>query len=444
MAGDTRTRCSRTAAIAARLILALMPLGLAGCQSFSSPLSAWRAAYDGNLFRGVSREEMADVAQGSSSQNLMDRWLTPKATPGAADPNDPASTLILGSDGWRPIKKPAKDPQAEAEFQAALTLFQQGKLPQAEKEFTKIAKNRKGTTYGETGQYYLAEAQFQRKKFIDAHDSFERLHADYPGTEFRDELVSREYEIAQHWMNQTNPKAPKDQLIPWYGRFDGRLPVIDTAGSGLKALEHVRHNDPNGPLADKAAMEIASYYMNHRDFESAAMYYDQFITEYPKSPHLQEVQFAAIDARMRGYLGPQYDDSGLEKARDLTRKTMDSFNVQQAKVEGLYQTLALINDAQAEKIYTTGMYYKKAGKVTSAEYYLGKIPRRWPNTEWAVKAKHELALLAKMPRKPSKPSKIMIPPGAASPGGGMMGGMGGMMGMPGMGMGMPMGGMGMM
>ncbi len=58
-------------------------------------------------------------------------------------------------------------------------------------------------------------------------------------------------------MRQLDPKAPKEQLIPWYGRFDGRLPIIDTAGSALKALEHVRHNYPDGPLADKAAMQIA-------------------------------------------------------------------------------------------------------------------------------------------------------------------------------------------
>ncbi len=85
-------------------------------------------------------------------------------------------------------------------------------------------------------------------------------------------------------------------------------------------------------------------------------------------------------------------------------------------------------------------------KVASAEFYFGKIPQRWPGSPWAVKAKVELAQLAKMPRTQSKPSKIMIPPGSTDPfgnGGGGMGGMGGM-GMGGMGMGgMGMGGMGM-
>ena len=127
---------------------------------------------------------------------------------------------------------------------------------------------------------------------------------------------------------------------------------------------------------------------------------------------------------------------------------MEGFPVQQAS-EKLYHTLDVINEAEAEKTYKQGAYYKRAGKVASAEYYFGKLPRRWPGSPWAVKAKVELAELAKMPRTPSKPSRIIIPPGSTDPfGGGGRGGMGGGMGgmgMGGMGMGgMPGGGMGMM
>ncbi|MFI5456440.1 MAG: hypothetical protein ACHRXM_13405, partial [Isosphaerales bacterium] len=137
-----------------RLACVLLSLPLAGCQTFSSPLSQWRAAYDGNLVRGPSREEMADATNSTDSPNLLDRWLAPKRTPGARS-GDPGSTLVLGSDGWRPMAKPAKNPQADAEVQAALKLFQVGKFAEAEKQFAKIAKDRKGTTWGETGQYYL-------------------------------------------------------------------------------------------------------------------------------------------------------------------------------------------------------------------------------------------------------------------------------------------------
>jgi outer membrane protein assembly factor BamD (BamD/ComL family) len=433
-------------------VVALLALWSTGCQSFTSPFSSWQAAYDRGTIRPISNEEMAD-ASNTGTQNLLDRWITPRnpstGTSGAADGSG-SSTLILGSDGWRPVAKKANDPKADAEVEAAKKLFEQGRFADAEKAFAMLAKNRKGTPWGETAQYYLGESQFQQGKYFYAHDSFELLHSVYPATDFRDKLVAREYAIAHIWNEQIDPNTPREKLIPWYRRFDGGLPIIDTSGYALKALEHVRHNDPTGELADDAAIEIAEYYMKHRDYESAAIYYDQFMNDFPKSPFLQKVQHAGIDARLKGYLGPDYDASGLEKARELVKKTLATFPEQEATYEGLYHTLDVINNAEAEKTFNTASYYKRVNKVASAEYYFGKIPQRWPGSPWAAKAKVELAQLAKMPRTQSKPSKIMIPPGStdafgSGAGGGMGGGMGGMggMGMPGMGgMGMPGGGMG--
>jgi outer membrane protein assembly factor BamD (BamD/ComL family) len=418
-----------------------------GCQSFSSPLSQWRAAYDGNLVKGPTKEEMADAAGLSDSQNLLERWIAPRPDPGAKS-KDKSSTMILGSDGWRPMVKPAKDPVADAEYQEVEKLFQQGRFAEAEKGFAKIAKNRKGTPWGENSQFYLAESQFQLKNYVAAHDSFEMLHKEYPANAYAEEIVAREFFIASLWMQQCDPNTPREKLLPWYCRFTGALPLIDTAGSGIKALEHVRMNKSDDPLAERAAYELGNHYMKHHDYESAAVYYDEFIHDYTKSPLLEEVQHLAIDARMKAYAGPDYDASGLEKARELVRRTGQTFPERQANFEGLYHTLDLINDAQAEKAFKDGEYYKRVRKVASAEYYFGKIPRRWPNTVWAEKAKVELAQLAKMPRTPSKPTRIIIPPGSIDPfgggggGGGMGMGMGGM-GMGGMGMG-GMGGMGMM
>jgi TolA-binding protein len=421
----------------------LLPTCCAGCQTFVSPLTAWRAAYDRGLTRGPTQDEMADASGPTNSQDFMERWLTPRQGPMSSSAAS-GSTLVLGSDGWRPIAKPQKDPKSESEFQAVMALFQQGKLADAEREFAKIAKKRKGSSYGETAQYYLAETQFQRQKYVAAHDSFEKLHADYPATDYLEKLVSREYEIAHIWFKQLDPKTPAKETIPWYKRFDGTLPLIDTSGYAVKALEHVRHNDPTGDLADDAAKELADFYLTHRDYESASIYYEQFLTDHSKSPLLQEVLHSAIEARMKAYLGPEYDGSTLEKARELVKRNMQTFPEEQASFEKMYHTLDLINDAQAEKTFKDGMYYKRRGKVASAEFYLGKIPQRWPNSPWAVKAKTELAELAKLPRKPSKPTKIIIPPGFSDPfSSGGMGGMGGMgMGPMGMG-GMGMGGMGM-
>ncbi len=399
----------------------------------SGPLAAWRQGRDSSLSKGPTKEEMHDDRQ------LMARWLTPKKTP-HTDP-EATSPMVLGPDGWKPpTVKP--NPEAEAQFHEAERLFQQGKLSEAERAFVRLAKKHKGTPWGEKGQFYAAEAQFQAGRYVAAHDSLERLIADYPGTEFLDKLVNREYTIAQSWLATDDPKGEGEAegAMPWYARFDGRKPLVDTQGNALQVLEHVRHHDPTGPLADDAVMKIADMKMANQDYEGAATYYDQLISEHPKSPLLAKAQLAGIDARMKGYIGPEYDGTGLERASQQVKQHMTLFPERPAGDEKLYHTLDLINDQKAERTFVTGDYYQRIGKVPSAEFYFGTVVHRWPKSEWAAKAKTRLAALAKAPRKESLPSKIMTQPGAADPmGGSSMGGFGG--GGPSMGAG-GMGGMG--
>ncbi len=353
--GVVRIACSaRTPAV---LCAAALAVGLCGCQSFSVPFAQWRAGYDSGLAKKITKEEKdsSTSEKVEEPRNLLERWLTPKGTADSkSDPmgvpkSDSPSSLVLGSDGWRPMLQPKTDPVADKELGEAQKLFKQGKLAEAEAAFKAIAKNRKGTHWGEKAQYYVAETQYQRKKYVSANDSFEKLFADYPGTEFLDKLVSREYTLAQLWLAQGDPKAKPEQKLPWYSRFTGELPLLDTRGTGLKALEHVRHHDPAGPLSDDAVLQIADYHMNSGDYESAAIYYDQLVADHTKSPFLEKAQLAAIDARIKGYMGPDYDGAGLEKARELIRQTMTAFPDRPAGDEKLYHTLDLINAQEAER-----------------------------------------------------------------------------------------------
>ena len=418
-----RQPISRRRPTLARLAAAAVLLATTGCQS---TWNACRMGTDSSLSKGPTKEELGD------DRNLMARWLTPKVGgPGPKAAGEARSPLVLGSDGWRPMQVPS-NPKADAEFEAAESLYQQGKLVEAEAAFKKLAKDRKGTPWGEKGQFYLAETLFQRGKYVAAHDNYETLISEYPGTLYRGKLVDREFAIAEIWLAQDDPKAKAEQKLPWTARFEGRTPLIDTNGHALRALEHVRQHDPDGPLSDDAVMRIAHEHMKAGAYELAAMHYDQLTTDHPKSPFLQEAQLSSIDAQIKNYIGPEYDASGLDKARELIKQTMATFPDRPENNEKLYHTLDLINDQYAERAYITGDYYRRTGKVASAEYYFGMIRHKWPKSEWAAKAKTDLAALAKMPRKESLPSKIMTAPGSVDPfssGAGANGALGGMPGM---------------
>jgi TolA-binding protein len=403
-----RSRPHPLARPGAWLLLALLATA-GGCRTGgTSALARWRMAFDDSLAKAPTDDE-------AGRQRLLARWINPR--PPESKAAEVGDGLILGSNGWTPLKPPS-DPQADAEFRAAESLFQQGQLAEAEAAFKKLAKRKKDTPWGEKAQFYLAECQFQQGRFVAAHDSYELLIATYPGTQFLEKAVAREYAIADAWLAAVAEDAEPEQRASFRKKWEGKLPAIDTAGHALATLEHVRHHDPFGPLADDAVLRIADYHYSQQNYEDAALYYDQLISEHPKSPFLQRAQLASIDSKIKGYLGPDYDGAGLEQARDQALQAMALFPERQAQAGGpssLEHTLDIINEQMAERAYRRGEHYLWTGKVTSAEYCFGEIPVKWPKSRYAQQAKEQLAKIAAMPRKETKASRMMALPGSTDP-----------------------------
>lgn len=465
-------------ALGPALVCAWLAVGAAGCQG-----GAWTrrpAAVDPQLASANPSAERpsADpdaprdpsVSQ-ASAETTADGQPMPSVTDAATSPAPEAEKrgwagLRLGRSGWsagRSDLNTAVDPTTAAEFEAAEKLYLQGDLDGAEKGFAKIARKEKSplprlfadalapdserskSTWGMKSLYYLGEIKFQKGDYVGAHDKFEELIKSYPGTNYLEKAVQREYEIGQVWLAHSS--GTTDDPLPWHSRFRGGLPVFDTGGHAVAALDHVRLNDPTGPLADDAVMNVADHFYKVGDFETAAEYYDQLSSDHPKSPFVERAMHGSVDSKLKGYIGPEYDVTGLEQARDTARRTIQLFPESQGLegvgVTDLNKTLDLVADEEAGRAFSVGSYYRRSGHVISAEYYFGMILRKWPKTDWASKAELQLAELAKMPHKQSMPSKMMSRPGqdpfssnSAVMGGstsvsGMssMGGMGGMGGM---------------
>jgi outer membrane protein assembly factor BamD (BamD/ComL family) len=228
-------------------------------------------------------------------------------------------------------------------------------------------------------------------------------------------------------MAAVDPKAPEEQRASFQDWWSGRHPAVDLSGHTLAVLEHVRHHDPLGPLADDAALQIADYHFAAGNYEDASFYYDQLIEGHPKSELLHRAHMQSIDAKLNAYLGPDYDGTGLEEARKLALQTMSLFPEQQASYsDELYHKLALIEDQMAERTYRRGERYLWTGKIAAAEYCFGEVPARWPKSPWAEQAKEQLATIATMPRKETQASRMMTLPGSTDPmTGGPTAGMGG-------------------
>ena len=98
--------------------------GLCGCQGLGVPLAQWRSGYDSGLAKKLSKDEIASSSSNklSDSDTLLKRWLQPIGARGISGPAEGddekrnASTLVLGSNGWKPFSKPELNPEAQKEL----------------------------------------------------------------------------------------------------------------------------------------------------------------------------------------------------------------------------------------------------------------------------------------------------------------------------------------
>jgi outer membrane protein assembly factor BamD (BamD/ComL family) len=437
---------------------AVLAVALAGCQGGTGALSRWRVAHADAIAPPPTAEEAGD-ARGPLAR-LFDPGGVPTRKGIKTDPS-----VSRASDA-----PPATDPAVDAEFRTAEELMQAGRHDEAEKILVRLnRKSEQGilgrifsgdgkpeddddasrpatrvrrAVWSQKALFLLGETQYAQGKLVAANDTYLKLMSSYPSTRHRDDVVRREYEIGVAWLEAVDPKSPPERREQMGDRFNGRLPVADVAGNALQVLEHVRHHDAEGPLADDAVMRIADYHYSVGQYEDASTYYDELITLHPKSDLLQTAYLRAIDAKLKAYMGPSYDVSGLEAAREQIHQAMTLFPERQASTtDALTHALDLIEDQQAEILFRRGEFYRQTGYPGAAELCYGEVRTRWPKTTWAPKAGERLEEIARMPRKAVEPSKMMGLPGASDPfsAGATPAGMGGMGGMGG---GMPMGGSG--
>lgn len=195
-----------------------------------------------------------------------------------------------------------RERSADDTFRTAERLFHLRRYDEAAPHFGRITTICNSSTRGERSLYYLAECQYQQKRYIEAFETFERLHTAYPATEFREQLVDREYEMGEFWLACANGEQRGETTRQSSEKIDAPRTAADFRQLALRAFNAVRQNDPTGVKAGDAAMRIAGYYMSTRDYDTAGLYYEQFVNEYCKSPLRTSARIGRLEASIRGFV----------------------------------------------------------------------------------------------------------------------------------------------
>ena len=363
----------------ARAATALLLLGLvvaSGCATLTMPKMPWaKPAADPQAAAGdsavISSESAPEGEFGWDffrGDNIKKRW---KKLVGRG-PNEPVARTAL----------------AEADV-----LFREGQYAKAIPKY-KVAVDRwPDSVIEEDALWQLAECWFFTDQYPKAEDCYDELVKKYANTRYLDRVAQRQFVIAQYWI-ALDQKRHLPLLVP--NLADRSRPVFDTKGRALKAYDHVRINDPRGPLADDSIMAQANAHFLDRQWMDADYFYGLLRTDYPDSDFLLQAHLLGLQAKIRAYQGPGYEGGVLDEAEILADQILVQFPDQltaedQARVG---QSRAEIAAQQAQRHWNRAEFYAKGKHYTSARIYYALIARDYPKTQLAQASREKLNLIA--------------------------------------------------
>jgi DNA repair protein RecO len=362
------------------LLVAASLLAAAGCATIKMPTMPWS-----------KKDPAADKVAGEEGDSSV---ISSEYAPADTD---------LGWDYFRGenIKKRWKkmvgrgpnEPVARKAIEEGDSLFRDKQYAKAIPKYKQAVDRWPDSVIEEDALWQLAECLFFTDKYPKAEDCYEELVKKYANTKYLDRVAQRQFVIAQYWL-ALDEKLHLPVIVP--NLADRSRPLFDTHGRALKAFDHVRINDPRGPLADDSIMAQANAHFLNRQWIDADYFYGLLRTEYPDSEFLMQAHLLGLQSKMQSYQGPGYEGGVLEDAEILADQILVQFPDQLPKdeQERVVKMRAEIAAQQAMRHWNRAEFYAKGKHFTSARIYYALIARDYPKTQLASASREKLNLLA--------------------------------------------------
>jgi len=281
------------------------------------------------------------------------------------------------------------EPVARKALAEADGLFRDRKYSQAASKYKVVIDRWPDSAIEEDALWQLAECWFFTDRYPKAEDCYDELVKKYANSRYLDRIAQRQFVIAQYWV-ALDQKHNYMTIVP--NLMDRSRPLFDTRGRAIKAYDHVRINDPRGPLADDSIMAQANAHFVDRQWLDADYFYGLLRSEYPDSDFLLQAHLLGLQAKLRAYQGPGYEGGVLDEAEILADQTLVQFPDQLAgdEAERVQTTRAAIAAQQATRHWNRAEFYAKGQHYTSARIYYALIARDYPKTMLAQQSRDRL------------------------------------------------------
>ena len=276
-----------------------------------------------------------------------------------------------------------ESPQKQLDW--AMSFFESEDYKRAITEFEKLLKHYPLSKLASRAQFHLAAAYEKMGEHYRAFENYQQVIDKYPYTEKVEEIIEREYRIANLFYSGRKAKILGLALLP-------------ARHKAIEIFAKVVENSPYGEYAPLAQYKLGECYMQMKDYINAALAFKKIIENYPKSPLIDDAKYKIAMCAANAATGPEYNEEDTDKAikefNDFVRRYPDSQMEKEAR-----HFIDKLENQKAENHFNIARFYERQSNLDSAIIYYEEILHKYPTSEWAVKALEKLQIIRKGVKK---------------------------------------------
>ncbi len=263
-------------------------------------------------------------------------------------------------------------PTPQEQFAFAKIVYDAKDYKAAMAEFKKLLKHYSQSFEASEAQFYIGSCHENIGQIYEAYLAYQKVLDKYPFTKRTDEIIQKEFNIAERFMSGEKRKAIG---VP--------LPVDNPA---IEIYQKVIDNSQYGKLASAAQYKLGLVLKGLMRYYEAQEEFQKVINNYPESEWVgpAKYQIALCLASISPKAG--YDQKPAEDAKEK----FDEFLKEHPQAELSKQANTQINTIQqkeAENSFKIAQFYEKQKDFKAAELYYRDTIDNYPKSVWAAKSR---------------------------------------------------------
>ena len=274
--------------------------------------------------------------------------------------------------------KYAVKPTPTEQLAYAQSIYNQKKYKEAVREFQRLIQYYPKAAEAAEAQYYLGLCVEAQDNLYEAYLAFQKVIDRYPFSERSQEIIEKEFKIAESFMAGKTRKA-----------LGINLPVDNPA---IEIFRKVVENSTYGPLASAAQYKLGLVLKGAGRFIEAEEEFQKVISNYPKSEWVEAAKYQIASCKASLSRSPDYDQESTSEAKskfeEFVKEHADAALSREAE-----DNIQKLKEKEAESNFGIGRFYEKQKLYESAKIYYNLVIENYPQSIWAAKSLERLQAL---------------------------------------------------